>query len=350
MITDSFDRNKITVTLLSILTLIAVGFVLKQARSVVLPLIIAWLLSYILSPAVNFMSRNKVSRAVAIFLVIMFLFGVCYVGGVFLHSRITALASAFPRYQESFVELMAAVGDRFNVSYNPFTDVNWGKVVGGYLVALSGSLFSFFSNLVLVIIFLIFIFMGQPYFKYKIRKALSSAQADNIANMVTSISSQISRYLSLQVLISFATGVCVWAALALLTIDFAITWGALAFFLNFIPTIGSILASIPPILIAVIQYYPSIWPGVVTFAALLTIQLVIGNGISPKVMGDRLNLSPVVVLLSLLFWGWLWGVVGALLAIPITAALKIVCENFYALRPISIMMGSGKGYRREFDG
>ena len=170
-----------------------------------------------------------------------------------------------------------------------------------------------------------------------------------MAAMVTSISSQISHYLSLQFLISFTTGSIVWGALTVIGVDFAATWGALAFFLNFIPTIGSILASIPPILIAFIQYYPSVWPGIITLVAITTIQLVIGNGVAPKVMGDRLNLSPVVVLLSLLFWGWLWGVVGALLAIPITAAIKIVCENFSELRPISVMMGSGKAYKHEFE-
>jgi predicted PurR-regulated permease PerM len=80
----------------------------------------------------------------------------------------------------------------------------------------------------------------------------------------------------------------------------------------------------------------------------MTIQLGMGNALAPKVMGDQLNLSPVVVLLSLLFWGWLWGIVGALLSIPIAAAIKIVCENIPTLHPISVMMGSGKTFRREF--
>jgi predicted PurR-regulated permease PerM len=127
-----------------------------------------------------------------------------------------------------------------------------------------------------------------------------------------------------------------------------VTWGALAFFLNFIPTVGSIVASIPPILLALVQFYPSLWPGVVTLLSMMTIQLGMGNALAPKVMGDQLNLSPVVVLLSLLFWGWLWGIVGALLSIPIAAAIKIVCENIETLHPISVMMGSGKTYRREF--
>jgi predicted PurR-regulated permease PerM len=131
-------------------------------------------------------------------------------------------------------------------------------------------------------------------------------------------------------------------------VDFAVTWGALAFFLNFIPTVGSIVASIPPVLLALVQFYPSLWPAIITLLAVTTIQMGMGNALAPKVMGDQLNLSPVVVLLSLLFWGWLWGIVGALISIPIAAAIKIVCENIKTLHPISVMMGSGKTYRREF--
>ena len=136
--------------------------------------------------------------------------------------------------------------------------------------------------------------------------------------------------------------------LEIIGVDFAVTWGALAFFLNFIPTVGSIVASIPPILLALIQFYPSFWPGIITLFSVMTIQLGMGNALAPKLMGDHLNLSPVVVLLSLLFWGWLWGIVGALLSIPIAAAIKIVCENIETLHPISVMMGSGKTFKREF--
>jgi predicted PurR-regulated permease PerM len=152
-------------------------------------------------------------------------------------------------------------------------------------------------------------------------------------------------YLFLQLVISLATGVIVWFSLSLIGVDFAVTWGAMAFFLNFIPTVGSILASVPPILVALVQF-PSIWPAVGTAVVLLMIQMTIGNVVAPKVLGERLNLSPVVVLISLVFWGWLWGVVGALLSVPIASAIKIVCGNVEPLRPISILMGSGRAYSK----
>ncbi|UCF93834.1 MAG: AI-2E family transporter [Desulfobacterales bacterium] len=342
------DKNKITFVFQGILVLVAVGVVLKQAQSVILPLIIAWLFSYLLGPVVNFMNRRRIPATLAVFLILILMLGVFYLSGIFLYTRISAFATAYPKYHSRLVELVTTLTARLNLDYDPLAGINWGQNIGRFLVTLSGSLFAFMSKLVLVVIFLFFILLGKPYFKYKILKSFSAENADQISQITMSITSQIRRYLSLQFLISFTTGVLVWLVLETIQVDFAATWGALAFFLNFIPTVGSIVASIPPILLALVQFYPSFWPGIITLLAVLTIQLVMGNGIAPKVMGDQLNLSPVVVLLSLLFWGWLWGIVGALLSVPIASAIKIVCENIETLHPISVMMGSGKSYRREF--
>jgi AI-2 transport protein TqsA len=190
--------------------------------------------------------------------------------------------------------------------------------------------------------------LAKPYFKFKIKKAFSSDQADRVSRIIESISKQIGSYLALQFLISLTTGILVWLALVVIGVDFAATWGILAFVLNFIPTVGSIIASLLPVLVATIQFYPSYWTPIICLVSMLIIQMVMGNVVSPKVMGDRLNLSPVAILLSLLFWGWLWGIIGALLSVPFTAAIMIVCENIEPLQPISIMMGSGRRYQKEF--
>ena len=347
-LTMEFDRSKITFIFLGILVLVAVGIVLKSAQSVILPLIIAWLLSYLIGPAINFMTARKIPTTLAVFIILIVLLGIFYLSGTFLYARISAFAAAFPRYHERFTELIALVASKWNLAFDPLAGFNWGQSVGRFLASFSRSLFAFVSQLVLVVIFLFFILLGKPYFRYKILKSFSAENADQISRIAFSITAQIRRYLSLQFLISFTTGILVWLALVIIGVDFPVTWGALAFFLNFIPTVGSIVASIPPILLALVQFYPSIWPGVITLLAVMTIQLGMGNALAPKIMGDQLNLSPVVVLLSLLFWGWLWGVVGALISIPIAAAVKIVCENIETLHPISVMMGSGKTYQREF--
>ncbi len=343
-----FDRSKITFIFLGILVMVAVGVVLKTAQSVILPLIIAWLLSFLIGPAINFMTARKIPTTLAAFIILIVLLGVFYLSGTFLFARFSAFVAAYPKYHARFTELIAMVTGKWNLAFDPLAGIDWGQNIGRFLASFSRSIFAFVSQLVLVSIFLFFILLGKPFFRFKILKSFSAEDADQIARITFSITAQIRRYLSLQFLISFTTGVLVWLVLEIIGVDFAVTWGALAFFLNFIPTVGSIVASIPPVLLAFVQFYPSIWPGVITLLSVLTIQMGMGNALAPKLLGDRLNLSPVVILLSLLFWGWLWGVVGALISIPIAAAIKIVCENIETLHPISVMMGSGKAYRREF--
>ena len=343
-----FDRGKVTFIFLGILVLVAVGVVLKTAQSVILPLIIAWLLSFLIGPAINFMTARKIPTTLAAFIILILLLGIFYLTFTFLYARFSVFVAAYPKYHTRFTELVAVVTGKWNLQFDPLAGINWGQNIGRFLASFSRSIFVFVSQLVLVSIFLFFILLGKPYFRFKILKSFSAEDADQIARITFSITAQIRRYLSLQFLISFTTGVLVWLALKIIGVDFAVTWGALAFFLNFIPTVGSIMASIPPILLALVQFYPSIWPGVITLLSVVTIQMGMGNALAPKVMGDQLNLSPVVVLLSLLFWGWLWGIVGALISIPIAAAIKIVCENIETLHPISVMMGSGKTFRHEF--
>lgn len=342
------ERSRISVALLAVLTTVAVGFVLQQAQSVILPLIIAWLLSFILTPAVNMMAGRRIPRPLAILLVLVLLIGILYIAIIFLNGRISAVITAFPKYHSRFNEITQLIGNRLNLSHNPLADVNWMVTLRTFLVKLSGSLLFILNNLVLVVIFLVFILLGHPYLRFKIKKALSDENAAKVTVIINAISSQFSRYLVVQFIISLVTGILVWLSLTVIGVDFAVTWGALAFLLNFIPTIGSIISAVPPILLAFIQFFPGFWPGVATLIALLTIHMVIGGAISPKVVGDRLNLSPVVILMSLLFWGWLWGIIGALLSVPIASAVKILCENVEELRPISIMMGSGKSYEKEF--
>ena len=313
-----------------------------------------------LAPVVTTMTDRRIPTGVAVSIVLILLVGICYLTAVFLHARVLGFMKAYPRYHSQLMELLDPLISRFNVPpamNGEEPAVDWGgqlkdlvvKMSGPmteFLVRISGSLFVFLTKLVMVMVFLVFLLLGKPFFKYKVKRAFTQEKASQITGIFDSISRDIGRYMFLQLLISLGTGFCVWMALTLLGVDFAVTWGALAFFLNFIPNVGSFVASIPPILVAVVQFQPHGGRAVAVAVVLFAIQMAIGNGISPKVMGDRLNLSPLVVLLSLVFWGWLWGIVGALLSVPIASAIKIVCDNIDALRPIGILMEAGKAHRR----
>jgi len=352
-------RSNLMVGLLSVLVVFAVAAAFKLAQTVVIPLMIAWLLSYICGPVVNHLVHKRVPLGLAVFFVLVLVLFVCYLGGLFLGGRVRDVLAESPRYISQLNFIYQDTVSGLDLPDDFLADINWTQQLGPKVAALSGNVALFMGNflgkLTLVLIFLVFMLLGKPYFKYKVAAAFPADRASKFTEMTASISKQIGQYLVVKVAISGTTGVMVWVALSLLKVEFALTWGALAFFLNFIPSIGSILASIPPILLAIVQYYPStpdalgswMWVPIVTAVVLLLIQMTMGNVVEPKIMGDSLNLSPVVILLSLIFFGWMWGMTGALLSVPIAAAIKIVCENIDALKPISILMGSGKQFMRD---
>ncbi len=339
------------VGLLGVLVVFATATAFKAAQTVVVPLMIAWLLSYICGPVVNYLVGKKIPLGLAVFAVLILLLFVFYLGGIFLIGRVQSFVGEYPVYatklQTIHNDLMYNLSEKMSIPDGTFTNINWMQEIGRWLVAVSGSLASFAGNMVMVLIFLVFMLLGKPYFKYKVAKAFPPDRASLFTEVTTSISRQIGQYLTVKVAISGTTGVLVWLSLTLLKVEFALTWGALAFFLNFIPSIGSILASVPPILLSIVQFYPSGWMPVLVAVVLLSIQMGMGNVIEPKIMGESLNLSPVIILLSLILFGWMWGIVGALLSVPIAATIKIVCENIEGLKPISVLMGSGKTCMKE---
>ena len=183
-----------------------------------------------------------------------------------------------------------------------------------------GTIFGLMSGVFFVCIFVIFLLVGRnPYAEH--------------SQVYTDIVQKIRRYVGIKVAISAMTGVLVWAILSMIGLKLAGLFGILAFLLNFIPSIGSIIATLLPIPIAVAQFQ-SPWLVILVIAVPGVVQNTLGNIIEPKLMGEGLNLHPVTVLLALSFWGLLWGIVGMFLAAPITAAIRIVLMQFDMLRPI----------------
>jgi AI-2 transport protein TqsA len=333
---------------LGILSVIAVGVVLKAAQGVVIPLLIAWLLSYLLAPIVNFLVRRlRFPAPLAVACVVLLFLLATWGAGLVIQQRLLAFAKAFPTYEGKLAALYAYYGSELNIPSPVLSEANWTAQLGPVFLKTSRFFIAFFSNAVLVMIFLVFMLLAKPYANDKLRAAFSSDRANALIDITNAISRQIGVYLGSLFVISLVTGLLVWGVLEWMGVEFAFTWGLLAFVLNFIPTIGSIVASIPPVLMAIVQHYPDLWPATGVALVLLVIQMTLGNLIAPKIYGDRLNLSPVVILLFLVFWGWLWGIVGALLAVPIAAAIQIALAQIPALAPLAVLMGSGQRYAKK---
>jgi AI-2 transport protein TqsA len=188
---------------------------------------------------------------------------------------------------------------------------------------------------VLVLMFVVFMLSEAGGLPSKLARAMGDRafHLERAAPIVV----EVQRYLAIKTLISLVTGVLVATAASVLGVDFALFWGLLAFLLNFIPNLGSIVAALPAVALALLQL--GFGSAIALAAAFLVINIVLGNFIDPMVMGRRLGLSTVVVLLSLLFWGWAWGPVGMILSLPLTMAAKIALENSTDYRWIAVLLG-----------
>ena len=340
--------QRITVILLAAITIGLLSVAIKLAQPVVMPLVIALLFSLMLSPVVKLLGRHHIPKAVAIIILILLMLGLVYLIGMFFFSSIQSFIGIFPKYQAKLQILldnsMTTLNQRFGVPIDLLDDFEWSKIVRDYLLSLSGGFIGFMKNFFVITIFLVFLLLELPFMKQKLTAAFESKTSDRIGRVVEHINQQIARYLALKILISASTGFVIWLSLEIIGMDFPVVWGLLGFVLNFIPNIGSTLHWAITSIMAVVQFVPGEGGKALAVAlALFGIQTLIGNIMDPRLQGHRLDLSPFLVLFSLILWGWLWGAVGMLLSTPITVAIKIVCANIPVLRPVSVLMGKGYG-------
>jgi predicted PurR-regulated permease PerM len=202
------------------------------------------------------------------------------------------------------------------------------------------------GQLVIVLFFVVFMLLENPLSERKMKMAFPNQNVQTrFGAIIKKINSQIARYLSVKLGISVATGFLVGIALYFIGLDFYLMWGFLAILFNFIPNIGSTIIMLATILMSFIQFYPEWNPILASLITMPLIQLLLGNFLDPKLQGDQLDLSPVLILVSLVFWGWIWGLSGMFLAVPLAETIKIICGNIDALKPLSVLMSSGKALK-----
>jgi predicted PurR-regulated permease PerM len=188
-----------------------------------------------------------------------------------------------------------------------------------------------------VLLFMFFILAGSGDFIAKVQRIVSRHQSRAMATMLENIDRRMRQYLIAKTLISLLTGTVTTLTLLILGVDFALVWGFLTFLLNFIPTIGSIVAVFFPFLFSLLQFETFTIP-LLVLIILSVLQNSIGNVLEPRFMAHSLDLSPLLVLVSLILWGWMWGIWGMVLSIPIMATIKIICENVETLAPVAALM------------
>jgi len=332
--------------LLAILVLFASGFVLRQLQTIFKPLLIAIFLSLVFEPLVKFFTRLKIPKFFAFLISLIIVFAILWSLGLLIFSSVASFTEGFPRYQAKFHKLYMSSIERLSIPHEQMqaylNEVKWADVwknlsLTSFLSSMVGSFISFLTNLFFVLLLTTYIVLGKQHIASKVQQAFPGQRAGQLALMFGNINRGVQRYLVAKTVISLVTGILAYLILLLFGVEFALIWGLLTFLLNYIPNIGSVIATIPPIFVAFFQFgslFPAVWIAILLIAT----QATMGNAIEPRVMGRSLNLSPLVVILSLVFWGFIWGPVGMILAVPISSTLQIVCANIDQLKPIAILM------------
>jgi predicted PurR-regulated permease PerM len=200
-----------------------------------------------------------------------------------------------------------------------------------------GNFTQFVGNLALVLLLLMFMLGEKVPMILRISRTLSRERADDLIQVMEAIDAKVQHYLFIKTMMSIATAFLAGLIMLAGRVDFVIFSALLIFFLNYIPTFGSLIGTIFPVLITFLKYGFCLRLLLVTLG-LMAMQFVMGNVLEPHVMGKSLDLSPIVILLALIFWGWLWGIIGMFLAVPITAALKIIFEQIPGMKPLAAAM------------
>ena len=336
---------KLLLGLVVFLSSIALCSVLHIASSVFIPLVIAWFILQMLRPIVQIGKTLRLNAWLNVILVFSILTCIGLAGFKFLAAQVVEFGHVYALYSDKLIDWFANLMEVLSVPPETVKNFNWMGILKDNAKDISSLIIALSSKFVMTFVFLMFMLIEAPYLDDKIEKAFRH-NAKRVKKILFTISEQVSRYLGTLALISFATGVCAWIVLTLLGVKLAAGWGVLTFLLNFIPTVGSIIATIPPVIMAVIQFSPGLFKPFLVLMSLTAIQVTIGNIITPKVVGDRLGVSPVMILLSLLLWGMIWGIPGALLSTPIISIIKIVCENIPSLHSIAVLIGSGESVKK----
>ncbi len=332
---------------LLILATIGVFYVLVVGKAFLVPLAVAVMVWYI----INAMSRiyakylpkidkpNLLTTLLSIFTIGLF----TYFAVDMIRGNISAVSAAAPAYKANFDLMTQKIVTQFHLEQTPSINEMLKSIkIAPMITKLAGTFTSAIGNIFLVLIYVLFLLLEQGTFSKKIKALFpNSERRESILSILSHAQEDIQTYIWIKTLTSTATGIISYAVLKLVGVDFAGFWAFTIFLLNFIPTVGSIIATFFPAMLALIQF-----GGFVEFFIVLAgvgaVQVVVGNFVEPKLMGNTLNLSPLVVMLSLTLWGSIWGIAGMFLSVPITVILLIVFAHFSKTRFIAVLL-SGDG-------
>ncbi len=325
------------------LLIITAVIVCIYAQSIILPFVLAILFWFLIRVIKKILAKVKFLGRLPRWLLTIFstliLLGFLAFTGSMISQNIAHLSKTVPQYEANVNKMTDSVNKRFDIDLaNMLGDFTKDLKFGSILSVLFSTLTGLFGNAFTVLLYLLFLLLEEPIFPKKLKAMYPDAKKyKQVTDLVNKIDHSIGNYVALKTLTSLITGFLSYIALLFIGIDAPLFWAFLIFILNFIPTIGSLIATLFPTLFAILQF-GDFTPGILVLAIVGAIQLIIGNLVEPRLMGNSLNISPLVVFLTLAAWGVIWGISGMLLSVPITVIMIIVMSEFPGTRPFAILL------------
>lgn len=327
-----------TILLLAATVVVIAG--LRNIGPVVLPLLTAAFIATVSAPVLGVLVRARVPQGLAVGLTCLLDVGLVIGVGALVGTSLSGLSEALPRYQRALADLHhQAIGLFHGAGISAdsddllfFSDAN---AVVGFVTDMAGELTSFASNAFLVVLLVVFLLFELEPFQRKLAVLLgTSSRLERFANAAD----MVQRYLFVKTGVSLLVAVLVGILLEVMGVDFAFLWALATFLLNYVPSIGPAIATVPSTAIAVLTLSPG--AAAVVGVGQLVIHLIVGNVLEPRLMGGALGISTLAVFVSMLFWGWLWGPLGALFAVPLTLLLISLFELSPETRWIAVLLAS----------
>jgi len=330
------------------IVIIIAGFM--ASSSIVLPIILALFISIVCGQPVVWLEKRKIPYGVSVLLVLLALLLLFVLFGGIVGNALAGFSRDAPKYEENLQAIAISLINYLNEAGANIDSEQLVKMVDpGKILSFTAGAVSEIGQLMSesFIIMLVTIFMLLEVKSFMVKAAVIEKLHGNSLKYLDKIGISIRHYLSIKTIISLMTGLFIWIWLWIVGVDYAVLWGLIAFLLNYIPNIGSIIAAAPTMLLALVQLGTGgmLWAG----AGYLIVNMVMGNIVEPKVMGKGLGLSTLVVFLSLIVWGFIFGSVGMFLSVPLTMTIKIILEQNKSTQWIAILLGTAGEVKKEYD-
>jgi len=328
----------------SLLATIAIVIILIYGKELLLPFVLAIIVWFLIKVIRNFVKKIPFGKRTLPswfqnFIAFALIFSILGLSGNLLTANISKMQEALPTYEQNIVKITEQINENLGIDViSWFKDYSGDFDISGILKSLFNSIYEILANTFMVILYVLFLLLEESIFPRKLKAIFSDTEKyEKVSGLLRELNQSINSYISLKTLISLITGILCYIVLLILGVDFAFFWAFLIFVLNYIPTIGSIIGTIFPTIFALLQF-STYTPCVLVLISIGAIEILGGNLIEPRIMRRSLNVSSLVVLLSLAFWGSIWGIVGMILSVPITMMMIIVFAHFPQTKSIAILL------------